>query len=184
MRRAAASAALFGAAILAVTGCTFVADIQTAQVYDAGDGVSAEVGDVEVHNTIAFSSEGELVSLVFSAYNGSERSVRLNVSVIDDGQQLTEQVWLDAGSLTTFGDGYEREIVFEGIDDLMVGSYLPVYVQYGDESGQLMQVPVLDGRLDAYATLVPTAAPTPVPEPTAEPSGSATEEPANEEAAN
>jgi hypothetical protein len=58
--------------------------------------------------------------------------------------------------------------VLEGLD-VVPGSLLPVYVQYGDEAGHLLNVPVLDATLPEYAALAPSPTPTPEPEPVAPP---------------
>ena len=71
--------------------------------------------------------------------------------------------------------------------DVTPGQLLPVFVQYGTETGKMLQVPVLTGALPEYATLLPTPTPsadgrarrasTPLPESDvqeAEPSPSAT----------
>jgi hypothetical protein len=56
--------------------------------------------------------------------------------------------------------------------DTKAGSLLPIYFQYGTEPGKQLDVPVLDGSLPQYATLLPTATPTPsvTPTPTVTPS--------------
>jgi hypothetical protein len=60
------------------------------------------------------------------------------------------------------------------------GSLFPVFMQYGNETGTELLVPVLDGSLPTYSTLVPTPTPTPAATPTAEPTPVATVEPAPE----
>ena len=41
--------------------------------------------------------------------------------------------------------------------DALPGSLYPVYFQYGDATGVKLQVPVLDGGLPDYKSLVPPA---------------------------
>ena len=60
-------------------------------------------------------------------------------------------------SLGTDGDA----LVLDGID-AQPGALFPVYFQYGDEEGEELGVPVLEGSLNEYADLVPS-------EPTSEP---------------
>jgi hypothetical protein len=160
-RRATLSAALAGALLLATTtGCTFVAEIATLEEYDPSDGVGATVGDVQVSNMLAVTEDGSRAALIFSANNTGEDSVRLNVS-LSEGGTAAQQISLPAGAMTPVGSG-GTQLVLEGLD-VVPGSLLPVYVQYGDEAGRLLNVPVLDAGLQEYATLLPSATPTPTP---------------------
>jgi hypothetical protein len=174
-RRATLAAALAGALMLATTGCTFVAEIATLEEYDPSDGVGTTVGDVRVMNMLAITEDGSRASLVFAATNSSDDNVRLNVSLTEGG--AAQQVQLPANEFTSVGTGGEQ-LVLEGID-VTPGQLLPVYVQYGDEAGSLLNVPVLDPALPEYAALVPSPTPTPepTPEPTPVPTGGPTAEP-------
>jgi hypothetical protein len=175
-RRATLSAALAGALLLAATtGCTFVAEIATLEEYDPSDGVGTTVGDVQVRNMLAITEDGSRAALVFSASNGSDRTVQLNVSLTEGGTPL--QVSLPAGALTPVGTAGEQ-LLLEGLD-VIPGSLLPVYVQYGDEAGRLLNVPVMDATLPEYATLVPSPTPTPTPTPVPPPVTPAPTEPAD-----
>jgi hypothetical protein len=173
-RRATLSAALAGALLLATTtGCTFVAEIATLEEYDPSDGVGGTVGDVQVRNMLAITEDGSRAALVFAANNVGQDTVQLKVSLTEGG--AAQQVSLPAGELTAVGTG-GTELVLEGLD-VIPGSLLPVYVQYGAEAGSLLQVPVLDARLPEYATLTPTPTPTPTPTATPTPSPTETAEP-------
>ena len=174
-RRATLSAALAGALLLAgTTGCTFVAEIATLEEYDPSDGVGATVGDVQVRNMLAITEDGSRAALVFSANNSSDETVQLNVSLTEGGTPL--QVPLPAATLTPVGSGTGEQLVLEDLD-VTPGSLLPVYVQYGEEPGSLLNVPVLDATLPEYAALVPSPTPTPTPTPTATPEPTETADP-------
>jgi hypothetical protein len=163
-RRATLTAGLAGALLLATTGCTFVADIATLEEYDPSDGVGTTIGDVRVLNMMAITDDGERANVIFSATNSSDENVRLNLSLTEGG--AGQQVRIPANAYTSIGT--EQQLVLEGLD-ATPGSLLPVYVQYGDEAGKLLNVPVLDAALTEYATLAPSPTPTPEPTPTAEP---------------
>ena len=168
-RRATLSVALAGALLLATTGCTFVAEIATLEEYDPSDGVGTTVGDVQVRNMLAITEDGSRAALVFAANNSGDEAVQLNVSLTEGG--AGQQVSLPAGALTPVGSG-GTQLVLEGLD-VVPGSLLPVYVQYGGEAGRLLNVPVLDATLPEYATLVPSPTPTPTPTPTPKPTAPA-----------
>lgn len=174
-RRATVSAGLVAALLLATTGCTFVADIATLEEYDPSDGVGATVGDVQVRNMLAVTEDGDRASLIFAAVNQGDETVQLNVSLTEGGE--AQQVRVPADELVSLGTNAEP-LVLEGLD-VTPGSLLPVYVQYGEESGRLLNVPVVDAALPEYAALVPTPTPTPEPqpEPPATPDPNATAEP-------
>src|SRR3712207_6376809 len=124
--------------MLGTTGCTFVAEIATLEEYDPSDGVGTTIGDVQVRNMLAITEDGSRASLVFSANNTSDEAVQLAVSLTEGGE--AQQVSLPAGELTPVGSG-GTQLLLEGLD-VVPGSLLPVYVQYGSEAGRLLNVPV------------------------------------------
>jgi hypothetical protein len=162
-RRTTLSAALAATLLLATTGCTFVAEIATLEQYDPSDGVGATIGDVQVRNMLGLSEDGERVSLIFGANNTGTENVRMTIALAE-GATPAKRVRLPAGALTSFGSEGQQQIVLEGVG-AQLGGLLPVYVQYGEEPGRLLQVPVMDAALSEYATLLPS--PTPTPEPLA-----------------
>jgi hypothetical protein len=163
-RRATLSAAVAATLMLATTGCTFVAEIATLEEYDPSDGVGTTVGDVQVRNMLALSEDGERVALVFAATNTGPEDVRLNIG-LSESAAGAQQVAISGGDFTSVGTA-GTQLVLEGVNATL-GSLLPVYVQYGDEPGRLLQVPVIDGSLPEYQAFLPTATPTPTPTPAA-----------------
>jgi hypothetical protein len=99
-----------------------------------------------------------------------------------DGDKTSQSVTVKGNTIVSVGTDGPTVI----LDDVKAppGSLFPVFMQYGDETGVELLVPVLDGTLTAYSTLVPTPTPTPTPTPSAspspEPSAVATVEPAPE----
>ncbi len=168
------SAALAGALLLGTTGCTFVAEIATLEEYDPSDGVGATIGDVQVRNMLAITEDGTRAALVFSGNNTGQDDVQLSVSLTEGGASA-QRVSLPAGELTPVGSG-TTQLVLEGLD-VVPGSLLPDYVQYGSEPGRLLNVPVLDAALEEYAALLPSPTPTPTPAPTPTPTPTAPADP-------
>lgn len=154
--RLAASAALALGVALGASGCSMITYQATTEHYDASDGVSANVGDLDLRNILVVSDDGVDGTLVLTIVNTGEDDVDLDVQV--DGDTVTIPV--DAGATVAFGtDAVEgldevEPIVLEGID-VEPGSLLPIYFQYGSAEGVEKQVPVLDGRLPEYESLVP-----------------------------
>lgn len=145
------------AALLAL-GVAACAPISTLKHYDPSDGVSATLGQVKVLNAFVLSDDGKTGNLLFSGYNGTGKTVTLNVTAGPDSGQL----YLKPDTMTDFGYGKNGQLLLTGIDT-KPGSLLPIYVQWGSEQGKQLLVPVLDGALPQYATLLPTPVPTPTP---------------------
>lgn len=155
--RLAASAALALGVALGASGCSMITYQATTEHYDASDGVSANVGDLDLRNILVVSDDGVDGTLVLTIVNTGEDDVDLDVQV-DGGD--TVSIPVDAGATVAFGaDAVEgldevEPIVLEGIDT-EPGSLLPIYFHVGSAEGVEKQVPVLDGRLPEYESLVP-----------------------------
>lgn len=145
------------AALLAL-GVTACAPISTLKPYDPSDGVSATLGQVKVLNAFVLTKNGKDGNLLFAGYNGTDSAVSLNLTAGVDSGQVT----LRPNTTTDFGYGKGGELLLNNMS-AKPGTLLSVYVQWGSEQGKQLQVPVLDGSLPQYATLLPTPVPTPTP---------------------
>jgi hypothetical protein len=126
----------------------------TTEKYDPSDGVSVDVGDLDLRNVLVVSEDGEDGILVMTVVNTSDDDVELGVQFGEGGGD-TQTVDIEAGATAAFGadevEGIDvlDPIVLEGIDT-MPGALLTMYFQYGDAEGIQKQVPVLDARLPEY----------------------------------
>ncbi|KQW06359.1 hypothetical protein ASC66_07585 [Leifsonia sp. Root4] len=154
--RIAASVLLAAGLLVGTAGCNLVAPQATTKHYDASDGVSANLGGVDVRNAVIISDDGELGNLVVTLVNTTDESARVTVQYESDGEDATETVTLDANSSTPFGlpDGETITLVDMGTQP---GALLPVYFQSGDTDGRELLVPVLTTQLPEYSTLAPKA---------------------------
>ena len=131
----------------------------TTEHYDASDGVSANVGDLDLRNILVVSDDGETGNLIMTIVNNGTDDVRLGVQFGEGGGE-TQQIEVESGSTVTFGvddaEGMDvvEPVLLEGMN-AEVGGLLPMYFQYGDAEGVEKQVPVLDSRLPEYADLAP-----------------------------
>jgi hypothetical protein len=164
--RVAASAGLAALLAIALAGCNFFTPQSTLVPYDSSDGVSTRVGDVDILNAVVLSEDGVSGNLVFSALNSGADDVDLTVQYTSDGDKVTLEVPLEAGTTGAIGFGDDGQLFLADIDT-RPGGLLAVYFQYGDAQGRQLLVPVLDGALEEYATLLPTPTPTPTPTETA-----------------
>lgn len=154
--RIAASVLLAAGLLVGTAGCNLVAPQATTKHYDASDGVSANLGGVDVRNAVIISDDGELGNLVVTFVNTTAETARVTVQYESDGEDATETVTLKANSSTPFGlpDGESITLVDMGTQP---GALLPVYFQSGDTDGRELLVPVLTTQLPEYSTLAPTA---------------------------
>jgi hypothetical protein len=124
----------------------------TTEHYDASDGVSVNVGDLDVRNILVVSDDGEDGNLVLTVVNTGEDDAELGVQVGEGGSEPLI-IEVEAGATVSLG-GDEEPLLLEGIDT-QPGALLPLYFQYGTAEGIEKLVPVLDGRLPEYADLAP-----------------------------
>jgi len=124
----------------------------TTEHYDASDGVSVNVGDLDVRNILVVSDDGEDGNLVLTVVNTGEDDVELGVQVGEGGSEPLV-IEVEAGATVSLG-GDEEPLLLEGIDT-QPGALLPIFFQYGTAEGIEKLVPVLDGRLPEYSDLAP-----------------------------
>jgi hypothetical protein len=150
--RLAASAVLAVGLVLGASGCSMLTYQATTEHYDPSDGVSADVGDLDLRNILVVSEDGEDGNLVMTVVNTGDEDAELGVQVGEGGGQ-TLIVEVEAGATVSLG-GDEEPLLLEGIDTLP-GSLVPIFFQYGSAEGIEKLVPVLDGRLPEYSDLAP-----------------------------
>lgn len=173
--RIAASVVLMVGVALGTAGCGFTATQATSIAYDASDGVSGTVGELEFRNAILLSEDGDTANLLLSVVNLSDAAVQLNVQYEADGEKVTERETIEALTTVTIGATDAPQITLENMGALP-GDLFPVFLQYGDETGVELLMPILDGSMDVYSTLMPVA-PTGSATPTATPTATATPTP-------
>ena len=169
--RAAAAVVLMAGVVLGTAGCGFTATQATSIAYDASDGVSGTVGELEFRNAILLSDDGDTANLLLSVVNLGDEAVQLNVQYEAAGEKVTARETIAGLTTVTLGSTDEPEIVLENMGS-QPGALFPVFLQYGNETGVELLMPILDGSLDVYSSLMPvepTASATPAPAETASP---------------
>lgn len=157
--RLAASAALALGIALGASGCAMLTYQATTEHYDASDGVSADVGDLDLRNVLVVSDDGVDGNLIMTVVNNGTEKIELGVQFGEGGGD-THSIQIKAGSSVSFGvDDVEgtdvvEPLLLEGIDT-QPGSLLPVFFQYDGAEGVEKLVPVLDSRLPEYKQLAP-----------------------------
>lgn len=156
MRKRATSIIVPVVLAVSLAGCTFVAPQTNQKAYDPSDGVSGGVGDIELRNVLMVTADGTDANLVVSTINSGDRSVRLVVSWENaNGTRVDRNIYLKAGGSRTYGSASHPFVLGDiGADP---GSLFEVYFQYGNQPGEQLAVPVLDGTLPEYSDLVPAS---------------------------
>ncbi|MEO7015664.1 MAG: hypothetical protein ABI130_02380 [Leifsonia sp.] len=158
--RVAASVALALAIVFGTAGCGFFAPQATTKHYDASDGVSGNVGQIDVRNAMVIvDSKGEVGNLSVTLVNTDSKS---HLLTIKGGDSTAEgvQVSVQPGQVKILGQNPKSSStsnVFIPNLTAQPGTLLPIFFQYGDQTGLKLQVPVLDGQLPEYNHLVPPA---------------------------
>ncbi|MBO9578673.1 MAG: hypothetical protein J7480_07895 [Microbacteriaceae bacterium] len=139
-----AAPVLAGSALL-MSGCAFIAPQATLIHYDPADGISADLGEVELRNVQAVANEeGSLANVTFTAINHGE-AVKLNYAYPTADGSLTEG-WIPlAPGSTLVGEEDPHRIIAEGFD-ARVGGLLTITLQAGDADSQTLQVPLLSAE--------------------------------------
>lgn len=175
--RLAATVALAAALLVGTSACTLASVNGTLKPYGPSDGANENVGDLKIRNILGLSEDGADVALVLTIVNEGKESQKVDFQYADgEGEKQTKTVTVSGKSSLSLGHSQEDQFVLRDVD-VVVGSTLPVYVQYGSEQGKQIQVPVLDGTTVAYAdllpqpkpTITPTGTPTPAPTETTAP---------------
>jgi len=176
--RIAASVVLAAGILLGTSACNLFAPQATTNHYDASDGVSGNVGDLAIRNAIVISDNGELGNLVVTVVNSGVTSQNLQIQFESKGKKVSQEVEIPANSTIPLGDSGFPSVQLENIDTIP-GALLPVFFQYGEETGVELLVPVLTSQLPQYKTFAPTATPTPTASelPAVEPSATPTPAP-------
>jgi hypothetical protein len=164
--RRAASIAIAAALLIGTSGCTLTAVQGTQVAYWPSDGTAATIGDIDLRNVLGLSDDGKSVALILTVINNGSSEETLNLQYENAaGEKKTEKVTVDAHSTLGIGGEDQDSLTLRGLD-VQVGGLLPVYVQFGDEQGEQLQVPILDGELESYTDLLPAPLPTFKPRPT------------------
>ncbi|WP_350349294.1 hypothetical protein ABIQ69_05060 [Agromyces sp. G08B096] len=151
--RLAASAALALGIVIGASGCSMVTYQATTEHYDASDGISANVGTLDLRNILVITEAGEEdASLVFTVSNSGEDDAELTAEPVDGGEPVTLEV--EAGSQVVLGADGDEPLTLEGLS-ADPGALVSIYFSAEGAEGVELRVPVLDGSLPEYADLLP-----------------------------
>jgi hypothetical protein len=139
---------------LGTAGCTFLTPIATLNQYNPSDGINVTIGSLDVRNAVAIiNTDGHAINLALTLVNtGGSKTVTIQYE--SGGEKTDKTVALATGKVKQFGTEEQGQIIILS-PGVKAGELLPVYIQYGDEPGKQLLVPVLDGTQAEYEGLVP-----------------------------
>lgn len=154
--RTTAAVVIAGAVMVLTAGCNFISPQTTTEHYDASDGVSTNVGQIDVRNAIVFTENGDEASLSVALINNSSKAANVTFQYDNLGSTDTVSIPVPANGETDRGtQGGQEQTILNGIGK-QPGSLITVFIQYGNETGKKLRIPVLDGSFSQYATLLPS----------------------------
>lgn len=158
--RATASALIAGALLVGTAGCSFITPIATLNTYDPSDGISTSVGELKVRNVLAISNDdNSAVSLMITIINKSSTSGSLNLQYENaDGERVDISKPLSGNDVKSYGTEVDGDTIVISDAGVSAGQLMPLYLQYGDESGTELLVPVISGDNPIYSDLAPASA--------------------------
>lgn len=161
-------------AIAAVTlaACSAINPITTSEDYQASDGVTVPIGDSTkgINLLVVTTAKDAPAVLTGSLHNSSTEDVTVTLSI--DGAIATN-VTVPGRSTVSLGTGEGQQLV-QGASPAAPGGLAPVWFATEIDGSQQSDVPVVDGTLAEYQSIVDSIPP--LPEPSATPSPTPTEE--------
>ena len=153
-------AGLAGLVALTVSGCSATNEVTTNTPYALSDGVRATLGPVVADNLMVISSaKGEPGVVSGALTNTGTQTVQVTLTAA--GQTTGSTLRVDAGGTVYLGTGTDLgENVPVASVDAAPGQVVALTLAAPSAGTTTVQVPVLDGTLPQYATLVPSPAPT------------------------
>ena len=150
--------------MLALAACTFITPVATGLSYDPSDGISANVGSIQLRNAFVVSDDGESANFVGVLINTSKSEKDVNVQYVSHVDNKTANttltVKIPAGGVISYGDPGVPQLQFDAIN-VQPGALFKIFVQYGSVSGKSLSLPVLTTSQSSYKHLLPTPTPTP-----------------------
>jgi hypothetical protein len=176
-RRIAGAAVLAVGLALGTAGCTFFAPQATAIKYNPSDGVSLDVGSLQVRNAFAIAPKGTDANLVGVFLDSGTKPIDVELQytahVSGKSEVLSTHFELVPGEPVSFGNPGVQQVVFRHAN-ARAGALLKIFIQYGSQTGRNLLIPVLDGSQTEYANLKPSPLPKPTATSTALPTPTAT----------
>lgn len=165
IRKVASAIVVAAFVLVGTTGCNFFVPQATLTSYDPSDGVRVHSGEASIDNALWITEDGENAQFIGRLTNRSTEDLAVNIEIQLEGGDTTQAlpITVPANSTLDFGATPETTLVVDNLGS-QPGSTIGIYLQAGEAEGASTLVPVLNGDLAEYATLVPTPASSPASE--------------------
>lgn len=153
--RVVAAAVLAVAIAFGTAGCNLIQPQATRHAYDPSDGVSVNVGDLQLRNLVVISDVGISGNLLLSATNATGKDVDLEIGWIAQDQVVGGTIIVPSNDKrpTSWGAKGESPLILNGIFT-RPGSLVTIGFSSGGESTTAL-VPVLTSEQPEYKGLAP-----------------------------
>jgi hypothetical protein len=153
--RVVVAAVLAVGVALGTAGCNLIQPQATRIAYDPSDGVSVNVGGLDLRNLMIISDNGKTGNFLLSAVNSSGEDVKLHIGFVSDGDVIDGHVEIPSNAKvpTSFGTKDEDRIILGGINT-QPGGLLEVAFEVGEDMKTVL-VPVLTSAQPEYEGLAP-----------------------------
>ena len=153
--RVVVAAALAVGVAFGTAGCNLIQPQATRHAYDPSDGVSVNVGDLQLRNLTIISDNGQTGNFLLSAANSTGEDVKLGIGFVSGGQIIggTVEVPSNDKTPTSWGAKEEDRILLGGINTQPGGLLEVAFEVNGDVKSVL--VPVLTAAQPEYEGLAP-----------------------------
>lgn len=167
--RLAASVAVTLLATTVLAGCQFITPQQTSRSYTPSDGVNGSVGSIQIRNVFLVDGVDDTASLIGVLSNTSSTASEVTLQWTSASGTETKHLTLPGNGLLSIStDPSTPDASVPGsatsviLDDVAAspGGLFPMTFSASSKNEDL-RLPVLNGSLSQYATLVPTPTPTP-----------------------
>lgn len=164
-----------------LAGCSATNPIQTQRVYSPSDGVRATLGPLQTTNLLVVgTAKGKAAALSGGLVNAGGDAVTVDVAV--SGEQSTFTVPAHGSVLIGTGTDSGRTLPISSLD-ADPGALTTVTLKVSSAGSTTVQVPVVDGALPQYTSVLPSSAASssaaPAPRPTASSSAAASPTPSS-----
>lgn len=171
IRRASLAAVVVALVAVGASGCGFITPVATERSINASDGINFTVGDAHLNNIALVSDAEGTQARLIGQVSGSPTSTTSVTLKIDGTSPLS---WTVPAGAAIDLETPDNQVLISDLD-VKPGATVAATVTSAQQTESDKTIPVIDGSLKEYSTLVPTPSPTGAAAPSAsnEPSAAA-----------
>lgn len=153
MRRVLSALAVSTLIIATTTGCQFMQPVRSLDPYAPSDGFQTDIEELKARNFMLLELDDE-AALIGSFVNSGNSDLNVTVQVISGEDRTDTSVEVPAGGKTDMGyNGFAPKRV-ELPEEIIAGQLYPIYIQVENQTPRELLVPVMDGSLEEYQSMI------------------------------